>query len=413
MPTIAIILKGYPRLSETFIAQEIRALEEYGLELTLVSLRHPTDRTTHPIHDEIRAPVTYLPEYMHHEPARVLRSWRQARRLPGYAEALKIWRRDLRRDCSRNRVRRFGQACVLAAELPSGVDRLYAHFLHTPASVARYAAIMTGLPWMCSAHAKDIYTSPDWELREKIGHLDWLVTCTSHNVEHLRELAAPEHRDRIHLVYHGLDFSRFPDAPSGGASDGPVRILSVGRAVEKKGFPGLLRALSKLPPDCRWRMTHIGGGPLIGQLKDLADSLRIAEKIDWLGPRPQDDVLAAYRNSDIFVLNSRIADDGDRDGLPNVLMEAQSQRVACIATAISAIPELIEDGTTGILVPPDDDTALSTAVCDLIRDPERRRMVAEGGYNRIHERFGMDKGIETLVGLFGARDDSSGMREAG
>ena len=110
--TIAVVLKGYPRLSETFIAQELHALEQRGFSLALYSLRHPTERVAHPVHDEIKAPVTYLPEYLHDDPARVWRAWRRARRLPGYRDARAAWWRDLRRDPTRNRARRFGQALV-------------------------------------------------------------------------------------------------------------------------------------------------------------------------------------------------------------------------------------------------------------------------------------------------------------
>ncbi len=176
MTAVAVILKGYPRLSEPFLAQEILALERRGLDLRIVSLRHPPDKDIHPVHREIGAPVSYLPEYLLTEPLRVLRGFAAARKLPGYACAHAIWRRDLGRDPTRNRTRRFGQACVLAAELPGDVTHLYAHFLHTPASVARYAAIMRGLPWSCSAHAKDIWTSPDWEIAEKLADAAWTVT---------------------------------------------------------------------------------------------------------------------------------------------------------------------------------------------------------------------------------------------
>src|SRR6266700_673298 len=144
---VAFVLKGYPRLSETFIAQEIRALEQRGLGIQIVSLRHPTDRTRHPVHGQIRAPVLYLPEYLKDEKRRVFAAWRRARLLPGYAAARRIWLADLARDPTPNRIRRFGQALVLAAELAPGVTRLHAHFLHTPASVARYCAILCGLPW--------------------------------------------------------------------------------------------------------------------------------------------------------------------------------------------------------------------------------------------------------------------------
>ena len=140
--TTAIVLKGYPRLSETFIAQEILALQRAGLDLGIVSLRHPTDSAVHPVHRLIDAPVNYLPEYLWREPIRVLRCWRRVRRLETYAEARRAWRRDLARDPTPNRIRRWGQALVLAAELGPEVDRLYAHFLHTPSSVARYASTL-------------------------------------------------------------------------------------------------------------------------------------------------------------------------------------------------------------------------------------------------------------------------------
>ena len=351
MPAIAVILKGYPRLSETFIAQELRELERLGAELRLVSLRHPTDRTCHPVHREITAPVRYLPEYLHQEPRRVLRGLAAARRHPGFARARAAWLRDVRRDPTRNRIRRFGQACVLAAELEPDVTHLYAHFLHTPASVARYAALMLDLPWSCSAHAKDIWTTPDWELADKLAGLEWAVTCSAAGRDRLQALApAP---DRVGLVYHGLDLDRFPPPPGdrpprdGSAAPGPVVILSVGRAVEKKGYDDLLDALARLDPDLCWRLRHIGGGSLCRRLKAQAAQLGIAGRIDWLGAQPQESVLDEMRHADMFVLASKIAADGDRDGLPNVLMEAQSQGLAVLATEVSAIPELIIDRTGG------------------------------------------------------------------
>src|SRR5204862_6232629 len=165
----AFVVKGYPRLSETFIAQEILALEQRGLDILIVSLRHPTDLAIHPVHREIRAPVLYLPEYLHDEPRRVLRGWRQARRLPGYRTAWRIWLKDLIRDPTPNRIRRFGQALVPATELPADIGQLHAHFLHTPASVARYAAAMRGTEWSVSAHARDVWTIPFWEKRDKLA----------------------------------------------------------------------------------------------------------------------------------------------------------------------------------------------------------------------------------------------------
>jgi glycosyltransferase involved in cell wall biosynthesis len=403
--TIAIVLKGYPRLSETFIAQEIHALEQRGLALRIYSLRHPTDRATHPVHGEIRAPVAYLPEYLVDEPPRVLAGWRYARRLSGYKQARRTFLKDLARDPTPNRLRRFGQACVLAAELPDNVVWLYAHFLHTPSSVTRYAALMTGLPWSASAHAKDIWTTPDWEIREKLRAAEWMTTCTASGHDRLAGLApSPE---RVALNYHGLDFARFP-APErarpphdGSVPARRVTLLSVGRAVEKKGYEDLLQALARLPEDLHWRLLHVGGGPRHEALRAQAARLGLGARVDWRGALPQGQILALYRSADLFVLASRIASNGDRDGLPNVLMEAQSQGLACLSTRISAIPELIEDGDTGMLTPPSDVAALAEALALLIRNPQERARLGAAGARRVRARFAMKAGIDALTERLG------------
>ena len=395
---VAFVLKGYPRLSETFIAQEILALERRGLDILIVSLRHPTDKAIHPVHRQIAAERLYLPEYLYQEPLRVWRGWRKARRLPGYQAALRAWLGDLWRDKTPNRIRRFGQALVLAAELPGDIDRLHAHFIHTPASVTRYAAVLRGLEWSVSAHAKDIWTTPDWEKREKLAEASWAVTCTETGHRHLAGVA-PDQR-RVALCYHGLDLTNFPrPVPRRAGADGAVTILSVGRAVAKKGYDDLLAALALLPQSLEWRLVHIGGGALVSRLKAQAERLGLAGCVEWRGARPQLDVLAAYREADIFVLASKIAPDGDRDGLPNVLMEAQSQGLACVATSLAGIPELIEDEATGLLVPPADPVALAAALSRLIGDPALRARLGAAGEQRVRAEFD----AKTTIGLLAAR----------
>lgn len=394
---VAVVLKGYPRLSETFIAQEILALQRLGLDQRIVSLRHPTDPATHPVHAAIDAPVLYLPEYLHEEPLRVLRGVAAARRLPGWREARSAWRRDLARDVTRNRIRRFGQACVLAAELPGNVRHLHVHFLHTPASVARYTAILRGLTWSYSAHAKDIWTTPDWEIAEKLADASWGTTCTAYGAQRLRMLA-PE-PDSVDLVYHGLDLARFGPHRRH-RLPGPAAIVCVGRAVAKKGLDTILDALARLPVGLDWRFVHIGGGPLLPALKRQADRLGIAARCDWRGAQPQAEVLETLRNAAVFVLASRVARDGDRDGLPNVLMEAQSQGVPVIATAVAAIPELVRDGETGLLVPPDDPRALAGAVARVLGDADLARRLGEAGEARVRSQFSMEGGIARLARRF-------------
>ncbi len=401
---VAFVLKGYPRLSETFIAQEIAALERRGLQILIVSLRHPTDALCHPIHSEIQAPVLYLPEYLRDDPLRVLRAWWRVRRWPGYRAARKLWLRDIWRDRTANRARRFGQAMVLASELPVDVVRLHAHFLHTPASVVRYSALMHRLPWSGSAHAKDIWTTPQWDLREKLSSCDWLVTCTGTNRDYLASLAPP---GRVELVYHGLDLDRFPighvDRPArdGSATSDPVVVLSVGRLVEKKGTDVLLDALALLPAGLHWRLVHVGGGPLRDALARQAEASGLSDRITWRGAMTQDELIIEYRSADLFALASRIAQDGDRDGLPNVLMEAQSQGLPCVATRVSAIHELIDDGISGLLVPPESPGALAEAIAALAADPARRRLLGGAGRRRVAANFGMQTNLSRLAQKFG------------
>ncbi|GAB5470033.1 MAG: glycosyltransferase family 4 protein [Rhodospirillales bacterium] len=403
-----MVLKGYPRLSETFIAQELLALEQAGLDLRLFSLRAPREAARHLIHAEIAAPVTYLPEYLHRAPRQVLAAWWRQRRRPGYARARAAFLRDLGRDRSRNRVRRFGQALVLADLLPAETDRIYAHFLHTPGSVSRYAALLTGLPWSCSAHAKDIWTTPEWDKREKLAELDWLVTCTAFGRDHLAALAPDA--ARVGLVHHGLDLKRFaaaqrPAATANGSDPAqPVRLLSVGRAVAKKGYDDLLQALAALPDDLAWRLTHIGGGSEETALRQQAQSLGLAARIDWLGAQTQERVLVAYREADLFLLASKVTADGDRDGLPNVLMEAQSQGLACLATTLPGIEELIRDGETGRLVPPGDPAALAAALAALIRAPGERQALGRAGQARMAESFDAQVCIRDLLQRFGSAE---------
>ena len=399
-----VVLKGYPRLSETFIAQELLGLERAGFDLTLISMRKPTDKKRHPIHDEIRARVVYLPEYLHDEPLRVLRALVACWKKPNFKPLIKRFWADLRRDVSRNRFRRLGQAIVLAHEWPDSGEWLHAHFIHTPASVTAYTSIMTGVPWTCSAHAKDIWTSPDWELTEKLASARWSVTCTRSGFEHMRQLT--QRKDQVHLSYHGLDLARFGQFDTvrsgrdGSDKSDPVQILSVGRAVPKKGYDILLNALALLPANLNWRFTHIGGGDELAKLKPLAEKLGITDKITWKGALAQQEVLEHYRSADLFALACRVAADGDRDGLPNVLVEASSQNLVCVSTNISGIPELLTGGENGFVVPPEDPRLLAVALEHAIRQPDLRHRLGKAAEARVREHFDHNSSIRQLTRLF-------------
>ncbi len=403
MSRIAVVVKGYPRLSETFIAQEILGLERRGVSQLIVALRKPYDPFIHDLHRQITADVLYLPEYLKDDPKRVARARKWAQKQPTYAAAKALFDADLQFENNAGRHRRWGQACVFAHELPEDVSWIHTHYLHTPCSVARYAAHLSGRKWSFSAHAKDIWTSPEWELRTKLDDADWGVTCTKVNVDYLRSLAkTPE---KLELLYHGLDFSPFPSPEGDATSDNdgrrsPARLLSVGRLVEKKGYDDLLTALARLPKDLQWRFEHIGGGELTDALQAQAQRLGLSDRIKWRGAQPREAVIEAARRADLFVLPSKIAKSGDRDGLPNVLMEAQALGLCCLSTAVSAIPELITDGETGRLVEPGNAAQLADALEELIGAPNKRRQLGLAASRYVRSAFSTDPGLDRLAKRF-------------
>jgi glycosyltransferase involved in cell wall biosynthesis len=397
---VAVVLKGYPRLSETFIAQELLALERRGLPLGIWSLRRPTDRARHPMHTQIQAPVAYLPEYLRDAPLRVLAGLGAALRRPRFPALLTLFARDFRRDPTASRIRRLGQALVLARELPADVAHLHVHFLHTPASVARYVALLTGRGWSFSAHAKDIWTTPDWDLREKLTDAAWGVTCTRDGLARLDHLAP----GRTLLAYHGLDLGRFPVPPAtraprdGSDPAAPLRLLCVGRLVAKKGHDDLIDAVAALPASLHWCLDLIGNGETRRALEAQVEARGLSGRVSFLGSLAQPDVIAAMREADLFVLPTKPAPGGDRDGLPNVLMEAASQDLPILATGFAGTPEFITDGVHGVLVQPGAPAALAAALERLAREPALRRRLGEAARARLVQDFSEEAAIDLIAG---------------
>ena len=409
--TVCVIVGSWPRVSTTFIAQELVGLEGEGLRLWMAALK-PGESVRHALHDQIKAPVYHVRRYPPLEPAAFFRAWSKVRRLPGYRAARALFTADARWLSLLRRLHLFTQAILIADRMPADCKVVYVHFMHKPGTVARYLAAMAGLPLAGSAHARDIWVSSDEEKRVKLGAMEWITTCNGPAVDKLRSLAGDP--AKVHLIYHGLSLSRFPATPPNRPSrDGtdpndPVRLLSVGRAVEKKGFDVLLEALSGLPADLHWVWHHVGTGDIIGDLKAQAERLNLTDRIVWHGVQDQSKVIERYRDGDLFVFPARRASDGDQDGLPNVLMEAQTQALACLSTRFSAIPELIHDRETGWLVEPADADGLREGLETLICSPDLRAKLGAAGFERIRAHFQAEKGITEIAGLL--RGSMAGLR---
>ncbi len=401
-PAVGYVIRMFPQLSETFVANEIFELERRDVELRIYSYRRPTQAVPHEVVGRIRSAVAYLPDPLYRSPNALRRATRAVRR-----DAPERYR-ELRRAAlagalarrSVDPVRRFVQAVCLAARLSgSGVRHLHAHFAHGPTEVAMLASALAKLRFSFTAHARDIYTAPRAELRAKVLAAAFVVTCTRANRDHLRELAGPAARDKIHLVYHGTDVAKFRPGPAG-LRDEPPLLLSVGRLVPKKGFASLLEACAMLRRRGHaFRCRILGEGPERESLAALARGLGLDGIVDMPGGQSQEQVLEWYRRATAFALPCTILANGDRDGIPNVLVEAMGVGLPVVSTAISGIPELVDDGRNGLLVPAGRSEDLAAALERLLRDAALRERLAVNARRTVVERFDSAANTASLAEL--------------
>lgn len=395
---VAYLIKRFPRLSETFILNEILELKRVGLALQLYALLDPQEKQVHPEAAALRHEVIYL-----HYPGRRLRSWR--RLLSGTVRqglshpvgALRVLWALASVHRSVPSLRHAIEGMWLANDLGRrGVTHLHAHFVHSPGSVAFFARLAGGPPFSVTAHAKDLYTTLPRNLRIRGHAADFLVTCTAANARYLRELLNGDAAQRIHVLHHGVDLQRFVPI----RSIVPGRILSVGRLVPKKGFAELIAALHLLSrQDQGFDAEIFGGGPLHDELLQQAQADGLAERIRFHGARTQDSIIRAYRRAAIFVLAPVITDRGDRDGIPNVLVEAMASGVPVVSTRISGIPELITDGADGLLVEPHDPAALALAMARVLTDPDFAGRLSRAGRRKVERLFDIRTTTDRLHGL--------------
>jgi glycosyltransferase involved in cell wall biosynthesis len=431
---VGYVLKGYPRLSEIFITSELHRVEQLGVPLRLFVLKAADEAVTHPVVQRVRAVPQYLPQTTSLSSAPVL-GWvrrnagqflpalgrvlrrRPAGTLQAAGMALAQSFRSRKRPLSWRKI--YLKEYLLAVELSDrlladasttepgrpAVRHLHAHFAHGTTTVTWLASRITGIPFSFTGHAKDIYSenlNPAGLLALKLAAARFAVTCTGANAEHLRGVCPTAD---VHLVYHGLN----ADVERLSRTLGPARppelplLLAVGRLVPKKGLDTFVDACALLRDrGVAFEALVVGepgeAGPLV---RERIAAIAIGDRLRVTGALTQDQLVEQYRRSTVFALPCRVMDDGDRDGIPNVLMEALVCGLPVVTTPISGIPELVEDGVTGLLVPPDDAAALADALARLLADPGLARRLADQGRRTVLTRFDADAMAHRMVDLLG------------
>jgi glycosyltransferase involved in cell wall biosynthesis len=403
------LVRSWPRLSQTFIVNEVLAQERLGTRLELYSLTRSGERLVQPQVRAVGATVHYLDERrpwlaVVRDHALVARSGPLA-----YVSTLAFAasRPHLARGyatlstlgCLSAAVR-LGAAVHRARLAGAPIEHLHAHFAHDPALVALLTGRLTGVPYSITAHARDLYQIPAPSLHARAREAVAVVTCCAANVDYLRSaLPAPLH-PRLRLIHHGVEVDRFVPAPRAGGA--PVEIVSVGRLVEKKGFPDLLRAcrVLKKAAGAPFRLRIYGDGPLREELTALRDGLGLQDEVDLVGERDGEDVLRAYQGADLFALTPCVTADGDRDGVPNVVVEAMACGLPVVTTDAGGVTEVVQHDVNGLVAPPGDVGTLARYLAELATDADRRRALGAAGRRTVEAHFDVRSAARELSVVF-------------
>lgn len=410
---VAYIMKRYPRLTETFIINEIRAMERLGADLRIFSLLQPEPPPHHPMVAEVAAPLHVLPNV-----------WATKLKRIGYSHAMALKSAPLRYLDATARAfqwsaiskkplavwKHFFRAGFIAVECRrQGITHIHAHFANTPTAVAHFASLMSGIPFSFTAHAKDLYLTRKDVIARRIRAAQFVVTCTGYNARYLEEIHGKP-TNKINLIYHGIDLDMF-NARTAAFSEPPSvpLILSVGRLVPKKGLDDLIAACALLKAaGVAFRCRIIGEGPLHKALQEQIKSAGLEGIVTLAGAMTHAKLIALYGTADLFALSPRIEDDGDRDGIPNVIAEAIAIGLPVVSTNVSGIPELVRNNETGLLVPPRDPPALAKAMEQLLRDRERALRLAAQGRSLLERDFDLWNTTRRLHKLIGCLDCAPG-----
>lgn len=425
-PVIGYLVKTFPKLSETFILNEILELERQGVKLHIFSLRSPNDAVHHPAVAQVKSPVTYIPSILPQTSAvakaalleaQVNLSQHFALCHPNPVDAAIMFHHQRPEAKELNEI---WQAIYLAQEMQRlNIVHLHVHFANIPTATAEMAQIICGVPYSITAHAKDIYLTDSDVLDRRMAKAEFVLTCTDFNRQYLQRISRSD--TPIHLAYHGIDLKRFtslsstlpttrerlPERAQSAANPveadavaQPVRLLSVGRFCEKKGFDYLLKACRLLwANDLNFTCTLVGYGPLQSQIEQWIDAYQLHDVVTLAGKLTQDQVLEQYRQADAFVLPCVVMEDGDRDGIPNVLLEAMATGLPVVSTDISGIGELVQSGHNGLLVPERNEVALADALQQLMADAQWRSQLGLNGQQTVRQRFALAQNVGDVKDL--------------
>lgn len=390
---VAYLVKTFPRLSETFILNEILGVEDLGLELTIFSLRKlpPEAEPMHPDVGKVKGPVRYIPSLIRPlwPPGLLLLLFSHLSFLFAAPKRYLATVRFHFGSGNDPRLKDFLQAGYLARALSRGkFTHLHAHFANVPTTVAEIVKLLIGIPFSFTAHAKDIYLTPPSELARKIKKAECVLTCTAVNQRYLTGLAGES--TPVRLAYHGVDVSRFRELPP--AESTPNKkfplILSVARLCEKKGLEFLIAACRILVDrGLAFQCRIVGYGPLEDKLRQMIASLALNDSVLLLGKMTQDQLADLYPQANLFVLPCQVLENGDRDGIPNVLFEAMICGVPIISTRIPGVCELIEHQKNGLLVEQRNAVALADTMQHLMSSPDLRNALARNGRQTVLENF--------------------------
>lgn len=395
--TIGYVLRKFPVLSETFILEEILALESKGVPVQVFSLSRPSDPRFHENLARLKAPIFYVPDLTN--AVALLRSSRRAAK-----RYKKRYFKTLAYVASRRRpmlLWRFLQAGHLALEARRrGVTHLHAHFATRATTVAQLTSQLSRIPYSFTAHAYDIFTE-DVEtraLRNKIKKAAFVRTISDFNKVYLDALSAGE-SSKIVRLYNGIDLTRFTPAP--GRKADPFTFVCVARLVEKKGHRALVEACRLLRErGHQFQCWIVGKGALRSALEAMIKEHDLQDRVYLLGAHTHGEVLDRYREAHAYVLPCLVGKDGNRDGLPVSIVEALACGLPVVTTPVTGIPEVVKHQQNGLLVKENDASALADALESLMCNPSLYDNLRTRARESVAEQFDLRCSAETLVSLF-------------